>query len=261
MYFIAVGMIKCYIALGKIMDAFKDAVEKAAKKSDRLILNQETLGNFMKLGFPVGQLPVPSMAQYLDELFSKRKENALTLAKQLPDSPSFHVPSIQSLYNEIKQCIIFGLNGAAITLSGILVEFTLKYATYVCEVGNTGIYDSTKWDEFESLTFEPAIVRAAKNNLLTAEMTKKLKDFKNDFRNPYNHFNIKKITRNVIWRDVSLINVKTQTVEKKDICAKDDLVIQAQAKPIVDQHNVFAVFNFSNDVVLHLLGAINKKNG
>jgi hypothetical protein len=42
-------------------------------------------------------------------------------------------PSIQSLYNEIKEAIIFGLNGAAITLSGVLVEHALKYATYKIE--------------------------------------------------------------------------------------------------------------------------------
>ena len=64
--------------------------------------------------------------------------------------------AVMSLYEEIVICIIFGMY-----VSGILVEFVLKFCTYVREAGGYDHYDPDHWDQFEKIAFASAIKRAA----------------------------------------------------------------------------------------------------
>jgi hypothetical protein len=143
--------------------------------------------------------------------------------------------------------------GAAITLSGILVEFVLKHCTYVREAGGYTHYDSKHWDEFEQMTFGPAIKRAAKAGLLNPTQIADLDRFKNLVRNPYNHYNIRKITASAVWGKVQVFKLDTSDVEERTIAAKDDPVIQAQAKPLVDQRDILRIFGFADAVTRALL--------
>lgn len=150
---------------------------------------------------------------------------------------------------------MLSLNGAAITLSGVLVEHALKYATYKIEMGGFVEYDPDKADEFERLTLGPAIDRAAKAGLLTSEVVDHLKLFKDTYRNPYNHYNIKKITQGCEG-EVTTINIETNEVETRHVKAKDSPVIQAQMKPQVDAASVLEVFVFVDSVVKYLWNKI-----
>lgn len=166
-------------------------------------------------------------------------------------------PAILSIYNEIIQCMHFGLHGAAITLSSILVEFTLKYATYITEMGGFKNYNTEKWDEFENIAFDAAIKRAVKAGLINKEQKIKLKSFKDTIRNPYSHYNIRKITKSVIWENVKVLNIESKRIDIMNIAAEDNPVIQAQAKPCVDRYLVSKVFSFADRIVTHLLRKIN----
>lgn len=232
-----------------------DLLSKLAAKAGVAIMNPQDLERLRALGLKVREQPKLSLEESIDALFEARKAHALERAKKLPPPPPFPVPSIQSLYNEIQECIIFGLHGAAITLSGILVEFALKYATYICEVGGHSNYDPSKWDGFEKTTFGPAINRAVKAGLVNQKQ-KKLIEFKDTYRNPYNHYNIRKITMNIVAGNVSIMNLSTGIVETRDIAAKDNPVIQAQAKPWADQEKSIEVFEFADSVVKALLAQI-----
>jgi hypothetical protein len=214
------------------------------------ILSPSTEERLGKRGIHIPKPPKLTLEESINYIFSDdRKQQALATAKQLPRPPEIPAPSIQSLYTEIRQAIILGLNGAAITLCGILVEHTLKYATYKIEVGGFAKYDPDKADEFERLTLGPAIDRAAKAGLVEAENVEKLKYFKDTYRNPYNHYNLKKITSNYYIEGLRIVNTKTGDVETRDVAAKDDLVVQAQAKPRADADNVLDVFIFADSVV------------
>ena len=137
-----------------------------------------------------------------------------------------------------------------------MVEFALKFATYNREVGGFGIYDSTKWDEFEKITMGPAIDHAKRANLINEEHVEQLRRFKDSYRNPYNHYNIKKITAPIVWEKAKILNVYTGSMEERDIAAKDSPVIQAQAKPYVDAATVLNVFTFADSVVKLLLSQL-----
>lgn len=224
-------------------------MDELAKGSDRIIVNPETLEELKRLGIPFDVIPAPT----IEELFEKRKQNAIVKVKQLPALPQGLPPAIQALYQEIRECIFFGLNGAAITMSSILIEFVLKHTTFIKEAGGYQNADPQKWDEFESIEFGPAINRAKKAGLLDSKMAKRLHSFRETIRNPYNHYNIKKITENVVAKKVKQVDTEIGEVKEIDIEAKNSPMIQAQAKPFMDEHHVMAVFHFADEVVKYLL--------
>jgi hypothetical protein len=223
-----------------------------SKGSDRIIINPETLEELKRLGIPFDVIPAPT----IEELFEKRKQNAITKVKQLPALPQNLLPAIQALYQEIRECIFFGLNGAAITMSSILIEFVLKHTTFIIEAGGYQNADLQAWDQFENMELSPAINRAKRAGLLDSKMAKRLHSFRETIRNPYSHYNIKKITEHVVAQKVKRVDVKTGEVQELDLPAKDYPMIQAQAKPIFDEHHVMNVFFFADEVVKYLFSKI-----
>jgi hypothetical protein len=223
--------------------------------SNRIIANPETIKKLREKGIPIKKGPQKTIEESIEILFSERKKLAIDLVKKLPDAPNVAAPAIESLYNEILECIIFGLNGAAITLSGILVEFVLKYTIVVKETGGFK-YDAQLWDKIESITLAPTINRANKAGLISGEEAKKLNDFKDYIRNPYNHYNIKRITSSAVWQNVKKLNIETQEVEEVDIAAKDDPVVQAQVKPYIDKQRALEIFEYANQLIKILFSRI-----
>ena len=230
-------------------------LSKLAANADRIIGNPADIEQLMKQGVKFDQAPQRTREESIDLLFSTTKKHALARAKQLPEFPQMP-HAVASLYGEIINCIIFGLYGAAITLSGILVEFVLKHCTYVREAGGYAHYDPKHWDEFEQITFGRAIKRAAKAGLINPTQIADLNRFKNVVRNPYSNYNIRKITASVIWDKVQVVKLDTGDVEEKTIRAKDDPIMQAHAKPLVDQKDVLHLFGFADAVTRALLALV-----
>jgi hypothetical protein len=227
-------------------------LSKLAADADRIIGNPADIDQLLKQGVKFDSAPKRTLEESIDLLFSTSKEYAVDRAKLLPPFPQMPY-AVASLYGEIITCIIFGVYGAAITLSGIFVEFVLKHCTYIREAGGYANYDPKHWDEFEQITFGPAIRRAAKAGLLNEAQISDLNRFKDVVRNPYNHYNIRKITASVVWDKVQVVKLDTGAVDEKRIAAKDDPVIQAQAKPLVDQSQVLRIFGFADAVTRALL--------
>jgi hypothetical protein len=177
-----------------MMNDIERIMEELAKCSDKIIGNPETLEELKNQGIPFDVVPSPT----IDELFEQRRMKAKENAPRLPTLPEGLPPSIQALYQEIRECIFFGLNGAAITMSSILIEYAIKYATHIKESSGHSGTEPDKWDEFEDMELSPAINRAKRAGLLDSKLAKRLHSFRTTIRNPYNHFNIKKITKNVV---------------------------------------------------------------
>ncbi len=195
--------------------------------------------------------------EFVEKVFSdEQKTKALERAKTIPELPNIPLPIIKGIYREILKCITLGMNGAAITLSCILVEYMLRFASYKVEIGAFKRYDQSKWDKLEKETFGPSIERADNNGLLTDDRKTSLVDFKNKIRNPYLHYNIKKITAGVILRNVTRINMKTGDSEQIDISADSDPTVQPDAKVFVDEQEVLNVFGYANEFVKEMWGKI-----
>jgi hypothetical protein len=234
------------------MNELEKAINKLIGSTTQIIVNPDTYKTMVAQGLPISQVEPAPVEEYVPKLFETKKERALEIIKYLPPRNNFSLTSCNALYDEIYECIIFGLNGAAITLCGILVEFALKQALYFIENGRSFEYRPALWDKFENMTLDPVIRRAKVSGLIDESMATKLISFKEDIRNPYNHYNIKKITRDVVASNVRILNIVTHEVETVTLEAKDSPMIHAQAKRVFDTEMVLPVLLFADTVIRHL---------
>ena len=233
------------------MDQIGDLLNRLLRGSQFLLAHPSAL-QYLKEGEPdklqtIDPLPVQDA---LDSLFELRRKQAAEIAEKIPGCPSWEL-SIQALYDEIRQCALFGLHGAAITLSGVLVEFVVKYAVFCRETRSKVKFDSDAWDEFENITFGVIIDRARKVGLINDHQVGVLRDFKNKIRNPYAHYNIQKLTKGCVWRKVKVKDICTGEVTEKDIDVSENPTMQAIAKQQLDTGSVIKVLEHVVEMVSH----------
>jgi len=104
------------------------------------IASPATIQKAIEKGEPITEEVPLSIEAAINKLFEQRRQHALTLASKILPCPISDT-LILYLYDQIRLCMLFNLNGAAITFCGILVEYALKYATCVKE--NPGTAHST----------------------------------------------------------------------------------------------------------------------
>lgn len=136
-------------------------------------------------------------------------------------------------------------------MSSILIEYVLKYCSFKIELEGAK-YSEAKWMEFDDMTFSKAINRTAQNQLLDKDVKKELERFRVTIRNPYNHYNLHKITGDLAV-PVTIVDSKTGNEQSKKIRAGEQIAIQAQIKPAFDASRVIEVFRFADDITRYLL--------
>jgi hypothetical protein len=231
-----------------------ELLAKHTKDATHFISTPETLEQMIKAGLKLDEQKPITDEEYIDQLFAGRQEKAKELIKQLPTPPDIALPPLTSLYAEIRECILFGLNGAAITLSAILIEFAIKHAI-VDRTKGVEVYDKTEWDRIEARELGKVIDEAAKLKLFEPDEIKQLKTFKDKVRNPYLHYNIKKITTGAVMPEVSGYNTKTKKIEKQyNLKAEDNPFLWQLAKKHIDADAVLNYFQFADSVVKKLFG-------
>lgn len=236
------------------MDKSTKAIEDAIQKNKQIVGSPKTMKALREKGLPLpDDTEIVPWETYINRLFDENeKQKALARVKRLPHLPNIPVPAVTNIYKEILKCMAFGANGAAITLSCVLLDHMLKYSIFKIEMNGFGQYDQEKWDKVEALTFGDAIGRAASCSLLTKQDKKALHEFRVKVRNPYLHYNLLEIVRDVTAHNVETLELKTGIVSTAAISAADDPTIQPSAKAFVDEKNLLVIFSFVNDFVLKL---------
>ncbi|MCX6731235.1 MAG: hypothetical protein NTZ55_05285 [Candidatus Roizmanbacteria bacterium] len=232
------------------MKDISDLLTELAKESTHIISNPETIAQLQKQGVKFDESKKLTIEEVVQNLFLQRKNVALKNIVKFTPPPNIAIPPIGLLYDEIRECILFELYGAAISLSAILVEFSLKNAIIKKKYGDK--YNQEEWDKLENMELGPTIQEGIKIGIVDAKMEKGLKSFKNTIRNPYLHYNIKKITENVEARKVKRMDIKTREVIEVNLDAKDNPIVWALAKKFVDRELVFQVFEFADTLVRNL---------
>jgi hypothetical protein len=110
------------------MQNIDDLLSSLVSGSTHIISSPKTIEDLQKRGVKFDEKVPKTEEQFLDELFLQRRKVAGTLISRFPSTPQIAIPTIGFLYDEIRECILFGLFGAAISLSAVLVEFSLKHA-------------------------------------------------------------------------------------------------------------------------------------
>jgi len=232
------------------MKNINDLLTELVKGSTHIISKPETIEELQRQGVKFDEPKKLTPEQAVDSIFAQRRAIALANISKFVSPPNIAIPTIGFLYDEIRECILFGLYGAAISLSAVLVEFSLKHAIVRKKFGDT--YKESEWDRIESMELNPTIKEAKQQGVIDEETEKKLISFKDSIRNPYLHYNIKKITKNVAARKVKRFDIKTREVKEVDLDAKNNPIVWGFAKRFVDREMVFQVFGFADYMVKYL---------
>ncbi|MEO2006350.1 MAG: hypothetical protein ABGY41_19885, partial [Candidatus Poribacteria bacterium] len=193
--------------------------------------------------------PPPTVQERTSHRYSPVfRDRAAAIAEHLPARPDIAVPSVQFLHDEIAQCITHGLGGAAITLSAIMVEFSLKYALYSHAVRqDASTARDASWSAFEKLVLGAAITKASEEGIITPSQMAGLREFKNDIRNPYLHYNIAQITAGVVV-PCPVEDLDTGVVATQQLATDDSPAIRPHVKRVIDAKNALKVFQFATYV-------------
>ncbi len=220
--------------------------------STHIISSPKTIKELLIQGAKFDMPANKTTEELINELFEARKKQILELKiyEKFPEAPQIPVPTIVSLYNEIKECIMFGLNGAAISQSAVLVEFALKNAIVRYHYGHT--YSKEEWDRVENMEMSETINEAKALGILNPIWIKVLEDFRDDVRNPYLHYNIKTITKKVVAGKTKRTNLKTGQTTEENILAEDNPIVWTLAKKFVDKEYVLHAFCFADALVKYL---------
>ncbi len=227
-------------------------LESLVGDATQIVSGPGAIEELEKRGVVFDKQQLKTTEHFIDELFAKRREKALAIIKEFPAPPQLAIPTINSLYDEIRECILFGLNGAAITLSAILVEFALKHAIVNHTKKGSDIRYKNEWDRLEGKELGPVIKEVAELKIIGEEERKNLDRFRKETRNLYLHYNIKKITAGVVMKNAKRVDIATATVEKQDLTTEDNPIIWQSAKKFVDKESVLDVFTFADSVVKYL---------
>lgn len=213
----------------KLNDLFK----QLSKDSDYIVSNPNTIEELKKLGLPI-ITKSKSKEQFLDDLFTEKREIAQSLINELPVlDKRIANATISSLYEEISESFIFGLYGSAITLSVILLELALKYKLYQYRLENDPNYN---WDHIEKIEFGHVAKLLFENSLLSEKEKKQLDDFRQKVRNPYIHYNIKKLIADIEISELPIVNTIKQTaVIRRNVRADSESFLWFSAKIFLDK--------------------------
>jgi hypothetical protein len=230
-------------------DDINDLLAPYAEGATQFVANSSTIQAMIDKGLKLDEPVHESNEEYIARIFDERKKVAAEVIDKLPKKPNIPLPPILSLYDEISECVLFGLNGAAISLSAVLVEFAIKHAI-VDRNSGVEIYDKAEWSRVEKKELGPVIAEAEKLKLFNEDGIKQLIKFKNSIRNPYLHYNIKEITKDVIMKEAVAYNSVTNKIEKKyNLRADDNPFLWELGKRKVDEETVLIAFRFADSVV------------
>lgn len=242
------------------MSDLDDELKKLTKGSDLLICGPDTLDQLREKGVQVDS-QVPDLFDVeLDRLFEEKRALATELVDKIPRVLAPDRPAIQGLYDDIRHCILFGLNGAAITLCANLVEFALKYVSQHWDDGTPKEYNADQRRKVDNMDLGSVVQRALSLKILEHAEADGLRDYKRTIRDPYNHYNLGEITKDVVARDVKLVNIKTGQHETLDMAAIDHPHIRPHVKKWLDKTALPNVFEFSFNTVSILLARLDARS-
>jgi len=230
----------------------KAALDELVKQSDILVATPETIEKMQKMGYPIGTKQI-TYGEYLDNLFAKRRAMAGANITKLPMlEESVSNATVTALYEEMKECFILGIPGAAIILALILLELSLKYKIYRERLKQD---PNCRWDDIEALDFRASVVNLRKRQVLSRADKIQLDKFNDSVRNMYIHYKIKEIIDGTIAAELPEFNVATgKVVVHKDVDATKYPSIWFSAKRAVDRARIIEITSFSVDWVNKLLG-------
>lgn len=141
-------------------------------------------------------------------------------------STPYNWPLLDSIRQEICNCILIDSSQAAVTLTNHLLEKSLKTVLMHNEPSNQNYSDAAEIEQhfenmnnqFGSIDLHKTITACHEKNLINDEQAQKLHEFREKFRNAFGHADPKKIfgeTKKVVAIFNPLIHTEFQTTKVK----------------------------------------------
>lgn len=235
----------------KIKAAMDSFVQKYG--STMMVMSTETSNRMVEDGLPIQSKFIP-FDEYLISLFQEKRKQAGEKIKQLPlldDDLGDAVAA--SLYNEFRECFVLGVNGAAITLAIMLLEYAMKRRIYIEQFENK---QQPKWEDIESMSFIGTVSDLKK--YITNTQHKALLEFNDTVRNNYIHYKVKNLISdaNMYIEKLPVLNTNTgeaEVLENVEIKTMPQLWFSAKRK--LDEDVVIGISTFCIKFVNKLLGS------
>jgi len=224
------------------MNNLKKKLDELVKQSDLFVSTPETIEKLKAQGLPI-KSTFTTYEEYLDKLFVERRKLASDLVKKLPHlNHKIANSTLQALYEELKECFVLGIPGAAITLSVIFLELALKYRLYDERIKRD---PNSKWECIEQIDFTKAISSLRKLKVISKKGKLQLDRFNLEFRNLYIHYNIKKLMHDMVLGELPSVNIETGDVKVlKNVKPADYPSLWFSAKRVKDKKVIILVVTF-----------------
>ncbi len=184
---------------------------------------------------------------------------------------SYNYPELDPLRDEICNCIICGLNQAAITLTNHLLEASLKKClamrySLVNKEENIELKDTFRngIEKYDSKNLWETIDQASKQDLITNKQKELLLKFKDEFRNSYSHatsaniFDDKKVKSAFVSlqegeNSEDLLRRVFTTETNEMVLIKDFLPVQGIAQVIIAKKYAVSYFTEVDKIISDIL--------
>lgn len=217
-----------------------------------IVANPQTVQELKTKGLPF-QSRFITYKEYLDKLFEDKRKLADEVIGDFPSiSDNVAHSAVKSLYEQVRECYALGIFGATITLSSVLLELALKYRLHK---ERTQYNPNYQWEEIEKLNFTNTINGLKKLGILSDEEIAVLVDFNQKVRNPYIHYNIKKLVGDIMVKELPVVNTKTGEKQiLQDVKVVERPYLWFTGKKFLDKAQVGNVLNFCIGWVNKILG-------
>lgn len=233
-------------------EKLKKKLDELAKDASFIIVNPETLEKLKGKGLPIESRFI-TYKEYLNKLFDEKRKIADDIIGNFPAiSEKLANASVKSLYEEVRECYALGLFGATITLSVILLELSFKYKIFSEREKSD---PSARWEEIEKLDFTASVKNLKNLGKITEPEKKELDKFNTEIRNPYIHYNLRKLVNGVFVEKMPMIDTATgeiKTLENVDVSKHQYLWFSG--KKFRDKREVDGILQFCIGWMNRILG-------
>jgi len=223
----------------------KKKLDELVKNSNYLLATPETLEQMINKGLPVKSHQI-TYSEYIDKLFEEKKRFAQSIISQLPLlKTEIANATASALYNELRECFILGIPGAGITLAIILLEYSCRHRLFKEKLKTN---KNTSWSKLEKLLLGQTINKLKEYLIISEEEHLKLEDFNKSIRNNYLHYNIRKLVKDAVLKELPSIKIDTGEVNiEKNVDIKDKPYLWFSAKRALDNKNIIPITKFCID--------------
>lgn len=220
----------------------KKKLDEMLTYSSYIVANPSTIEQMQKKNLPIHSRFI-SYEEYLDNLFEEKRSKAREIIELLPlfDTKVGNAVA-ESLYNEFRECFVLGVNGAAITLAIVLLDYSTKHRLLMFKRETN---PSTDWKSVEGMQLGDTIKALGDAGLLTEEEKAQLMRFNSRVRNSYMHYKIRELVKDMMIFELPTLNVRTgEVVVHKDVDVKTMPHLWFSAKKKLDATTVVDISTF-----------------